>query len=250
MPTKPLISLLLAGALLPAAVAVPASAQGFKTAKFTATYEGTFRTDWTTPRHTLGGDCFKINWSHGSGSETWGVKSRGAQKVVAAQAGRGVSWRAGTHEITGDTGGTFLGGGLITRTSHIGSGWDAGKCAGATSGVNPPRKTDCGTLLPSYQLHFTTPLKGGLVVMPHPADTARNEKHVYAQCSLIMADELTPGAWPDTPGRVDAKKLFGRAKTLKITGRQTWRQVLNVGRPGETTTTSTLRWVVKLRRVR
>ena len=129
-------------------------------------------------------------------------------------------------------------------------GWDAGTCPGATSGVNPPRETDCGTLLPSYALRFQTGLKGGLVVMPHPASTASNEKHYFKQCSLIMADELTAGAWPDTAGKVSAKKLFGTAKSVTIRGKDSWSQVLNQGRPGETTTTTSLTWTAKLKRVR
>ena len=248
MLTKRLIALLLAGALLPAAAA------DAKTAKFTVTYQGTFTTQWDTPRYQFGtATCFEVPWRKAQGSETWGIKTRGkGQKVVVSGTSNDdLSWRNGTHSLTGEQG-EVLATGLIERSVFDSSGWDAGKCAGATSGVHPPRKNDCGTLLPTYALSFTRSIRtgGGLVVLPMRASTARDDKQHFTNCTLIQEDGLTVGAWPDEPARVDTKKLFGRAKTVTLKGGGSWRQVLDPGRAGATTTTSRLAYTVKLTRVR
>ena len=247
---SPLVLVCAAAAL--AAGATPAAA---KTAKFTASYDGTLQTDWDQPRYQWGtATCFEVPWKKASGSETWEVKSRGkAQKLVVSSSRSGLTWRAGTHSLDNDPD-EFLAGGLITRSLDETSGWDAGPCADEPSGIHPPRKNDCGTLLPSYALRFSAPhnAKFGLTVWPLPASTARNEKQHYGNCTLIQEDSLTAGAWPGSehPAKVDRRKLFGRSKTVTIKGDESWSQVLNEGRPGRLTTRTTLKWRLVLRRVR
>jgi hypothetical protein len=168
---------------------------------------------------------------------------------MVTRRGRSVLWHTGTHDLTQE-GEDVRAGGMLERSAIETSGWTPGRCEGATSGVNPPRLNDCGSRLPSYKLLFSAGPKGGLVVEPGTPDTARNEKRTFINCPLLQVDELTPGAWPKEPGKVDVNKLFGRDRTVTIKGGRTWRGVLGAGRAGATTTETKLTFTVKLKRVR
>jgi hypothetical protein len=244
--TKLPLTALLAVAVLGVAPAAASAAE----AKFTATYEGTLKTTWNTPRHQSGtATCFDVPYRQASGSETWSVKSRGrGGKVMVTKRGGSVLWHTGTHDLTQE-GDDILAGGLVERSLIESSGSTPGKCGGEAK-VDPPRLNDCGSLLPSYALQFNAGPKGGLVVLPVQPDTARNEKRTFFNCSLPQVDELTPGAWPDHPAKVSLKRIFGRGRTVPITGSKTWRGVLNAGRANATTTETKLSFKVKLTRVR
>lgn len=237
-----LVAVLLAGA------APGAEAAGLDEARFTATFDATMRTTWTWPRHEYPGNCSGRPWRSGSGSETWRIRTRGVQKVLALRTGpRLVTWMGGW--TVGGAADPIAAGGLISRDAIVASGTTQGWCGGGT--VDPPPQTDCGDRLPSYDLHVTQ-LGRSLAVVPRLTSAPVNQRIGYATCRLPMADGITQGSWPtDVPGRLEHAAVFGRRKTLTVRGGRTWTQPHHGDSGyGNLSTTTTLTWTMRLTRKR
>ena len=232
------------------AVALPGAADaGVRTAKFTATFDATLKTTWSLPRHTTPQDCYHVRWRHGTGSETWKIRSRGAGTKVTARSSNGpaVGWSTGWE--LGGTPVDFLAGGIIDRDSHLGEGWTPGPCGGEPGVVEKP-KQDCGSRLPSYEIALSQ--QGDRIsAMPLAAATARNEKNTYDECFLPTATGVLAGTWPKVEAKLAKSAVFGRSRTLTAKGVKTWREPKHsASGTGTLSTTTKLTWTLKLRRAR
>ena len=141
-----------AAALALAAPGAQAAGLDLSTARFTAQYEASLVTTWNMPRYEWDASCYNRRWGSGQGTETWKIKTRGPQKVLAMRTGpRLVSWLGGW--TVGAPPDDIAAAGMISRDSHFSFGSNPGPCGG---GVEIDRRPDdCGDRLPSYTVHLS-----------------------------------------------------------------------------------------------
>jgi len=244
MPAKTLLAAAaIAGAVLGAA-AQPAAAKP-RTATFMASFEASYTTTWNEPKRLTGGSvCGGLNYQQGSGEETWTIKTRKPQKLLAYKTSYGVGFQHSTWDPNGD-GGNLEASGRHTRNGRSYWTTEPGTCGGTFEVEPKDPDEDCGTRLPEYDLFFmgTKKYHPELTVAGH----MRREKLHFDDCDIRLADALTQGAWPKVEKRITARQVFGGRRTVKITGSKAWD---NADEPtaDRWTTSSTLTWTLTLTR--
>jgi len=243
--------LLPAAAVAALAVAQPAAAKPtkLKTAKFSATFEASYTTTWNEPKRLTGGSvCGGLNYQQGSGEETWTIKTRKPQKILAYKTSYGAALYHGTWDPQEEESEGFDAFGNHQRQGRSYWTTEPGTCGGVFT-VEPKRETeDCGRRLPEYRLRFdgVTKLHPNLMSAPH----MRKEKTWFADCHIKLADELLAGDWPKVEKKLPVKSLFAKGrKPIKITGTESWD---NADEPtaDRYTTSSKLTWTLTLTRRR
>jgi len=247
LPRTVLATVTIAAAAI-AVAAQPAAARPKppKTAKFTATFEASYKTTWNQPKRLTGGSaCGGLNYTQGSGEESWTIKTRKAHKLLAYKTSYGASLLHGTWDPQAEEAFTIDAFGVHQRSGRVYWTIEPGECGGEFKVQPKDPDEDCGTRLPEYGLRFdgTTKYYPNLMRAPHQ----RKEKTWFSDCDLRLADELVEGAWPRVEEKLPVKKLFGRAKTVVVEGKGDWD---NADEPSADlyTTSSSLRWKLTLTR--
>jgi hypothetical protein len=241
---------LLALAAVPLGAAAPAQAK-LSQARFTATFDATYKTEWKEPKFFLGGSCFRRNFRSGTGSETWQVRSKPGAKVLAFDNGYATQMQFGSFTMNADT--DILGipaKGIITRANDTIQSWTGGDCGG-DSGVQPqPADKDCGTRLVEQEVAITVN-RGELTPDVTLHGNGVREKTGFEHCSLPQATVLNAGTWPAVSAKISKKLLFGGQKTIELTGKDQWKETLTSHNgAGQLTTASSMTWKLKLTRVK
>ena len=229
--------LAVAGASLAAAAPAHAGQFDLHLARFTARFEGTRTVSWNEPSHQFGSnDCYHRQYTYANGKETWKVKSKPAKLMfVRAPGSRLVVLHNGTWDPYefGREHAFSEAAGIITRSANRVSGWQPGPCGG-DPGLDPARDTKCGSRLPSQTIDFNVD-KGRLIPLLAIDGSRARAIDPFTDCEIALARIKPPGAallpelgWPtkEIAGRFSIAKLFGKRRTVKVTGGRTWKDSL------------------------
>ncbi len=237
-------SLAALGAAQPAA----ARPKPLKSAKFSAAFQATYKTTWNEPKRLTGGSvCGGLNYQQGSGEESWTVKTRKPQKLIAFERSYGATFFHDTWDVNGDDGDGIAAFGVHKRTGDSFWSTEPGTCGGEYEREKPDPKADCGTRLPEYVLRFDglEKIRPQFSVAPH----MRNEKLHFAACDIRYAEGLTSNVWPKVEKALQAKRLFSRQRVVTVSASKKWD---NADEPSaeDWTTSSSLKWKLTLTRVK
>ncbi len=239
-----------AACLAAAGAAQPAAAKSKppKSAKFSAVFVATYKTAWNEPRRLTGGSvCGGLNYQQGQGEESWTVKTRKPQKLIAFERSYGATFFHDTWDVDGDDGDGIAAFGVHKRSGDSFWSTDPGTCGGEYRREKPDPNGDCGTRLPEYVLRFDglEKIRPAFSVAAH----MRNEKLHFAACDIRYAEGLTSNVWPKVEQALPARRLFSRQRVVTVSGRKTWS---NASEPNAKywTTSSSLKWKLTLTRVK
>ncbi|MDW5595593.1 hypothetical protein VSS74_14685 [Conexibacter stalactiti] len=146
-------ALLALSLLATASTAAPAAVP--KQARWLATFEMTQEVAWRMPRFVSRSDCYHRFWSEGSGDERWQIKTRRPVKVLAYHLSKNnpVVFKYGSWDMADMTTNGLDAAGMRVRRMHVAMGSYPGRCGGGDV-TDPPRETDCGSRIPSYDVTF------------------------------------------------------------------------------------------------
>jgi hypothetical protein len=144
-----------AAALVAAAVlalATPAAASAFQTARFYVTARGQQTTSWNLPYFIDSSSCYDKHWTSGSGHESFSFRSPRTKLRISSFDGADTTWSYGSWSSLGgrdvlDATGTW------TAQRSVEGGEIPGKCGGGTS-PDPAPLQDCGTRHVSLGMSF------------------------------------------------------------------------------------------------
>lgn len=220
-----------------AAPATPAAAAGLKARAYTVTFDGTVKTEWTVPRWRQYQTCFTTTWIEGRGEETWNVRSRGVNKVLAYSNGVATQLQFGSWERNADTRQTgVLGKGEIHRSGGYTTSFTAGSC-GIDPHEDPQFPTgDCGTRLVNYAINLVL-ARGEVTPEVLPDDNGIREKITFDSCTLETPDNMLAGNWPAVSAKLPDKQLLRATKAFTIKGQERWPGPIDHG-----TASTTIDW--------
>ncbi len=233
-------------AALGAAQPAAAKPKPLKHAKFSAAFEATYKTTWNEPKRLTGGSvCGGLNYQQGSGEESWTVKTRKPQKVIAFERSYGVAFHHDTWDPQADDGRGLAAFGVHKRTGDSFWSTEPGTCGGEYE--RESTDNDCGTRLTEYELRLdgVTKYHPELFKAPH----TRNEKTRFEACDIKLADELLAGAWPKVEKALPVRRIFGKRRTVTISASSAWDNADEYNAK-YWTTSSTLSWKLTLTRVK
>ncbi|HEY8582003.1 MAG TPA: hypothetical protein VIL49_03620 [Capillimicrobium sp.] len=240
-------ALLAAGLTL--AAAAPASAAIQSPSKFVGTITATQTTTWEEPHHTTGIDCFHRYWVEERGSETWRVKGQ-PTKVLISQVGTGpnVSMHYGNFNPHADS--PFGLKAKVTRqrawTKREGS--DPGECGGIGT-VLPAPDNDCGTR--SWDGYVSITHENGAITPGVGPSLSLTEDDGFSDCSIELADEVSDELFAEVPSKIPARDLLDTKQGLHILlGKETFTERLDLEFDGVRTSTTTVTWQLRLKRVK
>jgi hypothetical protein len=236
----------LAVALLPGAAAVAPADADARTAKFTAQFEASLKTQWSMPEHHVISDCYHQRYSSGSGTETWQMKSRTPARVAVQSNGRSTFFHMGTWETSGDPVRKPLRAfGVHTRAGSYTDRTAPGECGG-TPKVEVRPSGDCGTKLPRYEVAFSV-VNGKITPSLSDDPTMRNEDTRFDDCPINTPEGVTDGSWPDVEAKLPRTLLRGGRKPIVVTGRKQWSSSQRTGRGyGVITSKASMEWKLTL----
>lgn len=241
--------------LIPLAAAlalVPAVAAQAKTATFTATFEATRDAEWKQPRGVSLKDCNGEHYWEGWGSLSQTIKSRKPFKVKVQSFVPGTEmWTFGKGVAVADPRDFGIeSNGPNKREATIIAGTTGGWCGGGEQ--NDPKKNDCGTRLPTYNVILSAAL-GKMTWTAGYAPQMRNEKLEFYDCLSITPEGMPEDSFPNLDAKYRSADVFNRKKgTLVIKahksfGPSTW-PVANLG--VDRTASGTVDWKLTLKRVK
>lgn len=227
--------------VLAAAVAlVTAGGAGAAPTKaYNVTFKGTVQTDWNLPKYKPYETCFDTFWKEGRGSETWNVRSKGAQKVLAYQLGTTPWLQVGSWTL-GDTKArsSLDAKGEVARSGGFVSTVTAGTCGVGPAHPAEPVPDDCGTRLVNYDVSLNLN-KGELTPDVLLGENGVREKTGFDTCTLVAPPNVTPGSWPAASGKLPTAKLLGARKAFTVKGHDSWTGEVP---PSKGSTTTTIDW--------
>jgi hypothetical protein len=257
------LALAVVAAALAAAAPAQASRFDLRLARFTAQFEGQRTVKWNEPRWepTSSNTCYEQHYIYASGEESWKVKSKPAKLMFVQTPGsKHVLIHAGTwdpNEFAADN--AFdRAAGIITRSASRISGWQPGPCGGEP-GLDPARNQKCGSRLPTHEIDLDID-KGKLIpAVGTDTSTARGIAP-FTDCEIQLprlkppdATQLPEYSWPtkEIAGRVSIAELFGKHKTVTITGGRPWNDVLEFyDGKNKVSTSATFTWKLTLTRAK
>lgn len=236
---SPRLLLPLAAVVLSISLGAPGAASAVTTKAYTVAFSGTVQTDWNMPKYMSYRTCYDTTWIEGAGSETWNVRSRGVNKVLATSNGVATQLQFGSWKPNADDDINGLDGkGEIHRSGGYKTTYTAGSCGVGPQYPNPTPESDCGTRLVNYEIQLSF-YKGEITpdVLAH--GNGIREKINYDNCTLVTPSNILAGSWPAVSGKLSNKKILGAHKPFTVTGHD--RAVGKGGVSGGTSTT-TIDW--------
>jgi hypothetical protein len=183
--------------------------------------------------------CFDTFWVEGRGSETWNVRSKGAQKVLAFQTGSTPWLQIGSYTLGDLKAQSSVGAkGEVTRSGGLQDTVTAGTCGVGPAHPAEPKEDDCGTRLVSYEISLNLN-KGELTPDVLLAGNGVRERTGFETCRLFAPPNVTPGSWPAASGKLPSKLLFGARKAFTVRGHDAWTGEVP---PSKGSTTTTIDW--------
>jgi hypothetical protein len=231
------------------AVAKPRPPKAPPGAKFTATFEGERTIDYDIPRFEYPGGCGALDYTYGSGHESWKVKAK-PFKVLAVGSGSIVALKFGTwnpKEPTKDIG--LPASGIRERRSDVFRGGSGGWCG--PSWTSLPAATDCGTRIPKHTVIFTV---AGKTATAEVVDAPDNQALGFGQCPLYHSPKIDDGSWGRAtakikPGTKDAR-ILGRGKALTYHFNESYPDTGTISPGGAVAENAVMDWTLTLTRVR
>lgn len=227
-----------AGACAPAASAAPLSA------KFVAYAEGKQTTTWTMARHMTGGDCKGTTYRSGSGTDTVTFKTKPTKVLVyRANPKAGLQVRYGTWDQYAQTSAPSMRAkNTVARHGAFHDELEVGEC-GPPSAPPEPRESDCAT--------ETRPAEVWLRWSGDRVEVEADGRPpaIFSDCPLYWADGVEDSDFTDhVSQRYPVRDVLDRSQGLvEVLGRKTWQEEQ---RYSHVKTSTTLRWKLRLRRVR
>lgn len=232
---------LLALSLL-AASASAASAAGEKQARWWATFEMTQVVDWKMPRYFSSSDCYHRRWSEGSGDERWQIKTRRPVKLLAYSFSRTtpVVFKYGSWNMADMTTNGLDAAGFRVRRMNVAMGSEPGRCGGARE-VDPPRETDCGSRIPSYDVTF------GLDRRKAWFSVHEKDEQIFPFVTCMLQGPPDFGLEEPAPAGASysSAALLAGTRAVEIKGSLRDRLVRRHP-PGKTTATGSIAWTLRL----
>jgi hypothetical protein len=218
MPAPRSLLLPLAAALAAVPLAVPGAAGAFAKKAYTVTFDGTVKTDWNVPKWKSYETCYDTTWIQGSGSETWHVRSKGTNKVLAFSNGVATQFQFGSWEMNKDDDiYAVLGKGETMRSGGYRTTYTAGTCGVGPQQDDPVPESDCGTRLVEYEIQLSVD-RGEVTPDVLASGNGIREKVGYDHCTLVTPSNILAGSWPAVSGKLPDKKLFRAKKAFAVKG--------------------------------
>lgn len=226
------------GALAPAAPAAPLSA------KFIAYVEGKQTTTWTMARHMTGGDCQGTTYRSGSGTDTVTFKTKPTKVLVfRANPKAGLQVRYGSFDqYSLDAPLSMKGTNTVARKGAYFDELEVGECGPPSDPPEPP-KSDCATEKRPAEVSFQW--SGDRVSVAANG----NPYAIFTRCPLYWADGVEESDFTDgVSQRYPVRDVLDRSQGLvEVLGRKTWTEEQQYS---HVKTSTTLKWKLRLRRVR
>lgn len=240
--------LALAAALLTVSMIVAtgssATAAGLKQARWLATFEMTQEVAWRLPRYVSRTDCYHRYWSEGSGGERWQIKTRRPVKVLAYSLSRNnpVVFKYGSWDMADMTTNGLDAAGMIVRRMHVAMGSDPGRCGGDRV-TDPPRETDCGSRIPSYDVTFGFGRSKAFFSV-HEKDEQPNP---FVTCVVQGPPDFGLNEPAPAGARFSAAAILAGTREVVISGALRDKVELRWSPGnGKTTATGSIKWTLKL----
>lgn len=135
-----------------------------------------------------------------------------------------------------------------TRTWSKSEGSDPGDCGGLGT-ILPKPDDDCGTR--SWDGHVGISHENGAIVPSVGMSSSLTERDDYRDCTIELADEVSDELFAEVPSKIPARDLLDTKHGLHVLlGTETYTGRDDLEFDGERTTRTTVRWELRLKRVK